>query len=542
MNKNKGKPYLYIPILKVLLLLFSVQFVDADSLKNHFIIPETARWLPEKGKLVCLVIQGEKASDGILILDVGSKTYKFCQLTNTNVALGLTSLPFIKNTEEIVLPTYNKDGCKTIRINPFVENAEIKTIYRVDENIAKKYDIYGERDIKVQGNSLLINFSKLNDHSSKYYTLLAFDIKNKEFSLICSDVRSSNLYQTKSGNVYFLSENGLQKLTKDSTELETVISSKNIESVTGKWGWEHCDVNSVYISPDEKIGILCLGVYPGVDLQKHSGKEFYMACSFDLTSRACLGIVSDEEHGIFYTTSIHFTPDSKRIFLYAHKKNEQTIEIYDASLKKSSTLFENSGSIMSCGKKGFIRIDRPKKENKSTEESPYDFLMYTWDGELLFKFKPSEQIKRADDELLADKAIPEDTSAMLQDNVVTEKKEDHAGEINYLLVDRKKNKTISEGKIIIHKEDISVKKYKSEGEEFFDKEVLIADPFSIGINIHKEKPEEMGGFGLYLKNKSLRSFSAVGIGLLLRKQEKQPSCRALVQLSSRYTSQMVWWK
>jgi len=80
------------------------------------------------------------------------------------------------------------------------------------------------------------------------------------------------------------------------------------------------------------------------------------------------------------------------------------------------------------------------------------------------------------------------------------------GKIDYVLIDRINDTVISQGELIFHRSDISVARATDMGVDFLRKEVQLDPNFSLGISIHREKPD-FAGFGLSLINKSERTSS-----------------------------------
>jgi hypothetical protein len=80
------------------------------------------------------------------------------------------------------------------------------------------------------------------------------------------------------------------------------------------------------------------------------------------------------------------------------------------------------------------------------------------------------------------------------------------GKIDYVLIDRSNDTIISEGKLTFYQSDISVARARGMGIDSVKKEVQLHPNFSLGISIHREKPD-FAGFGLTLINKSERSSS-----------------------------------
>lgn len=369
-----------------------------DEVKISLLHP-TAIWIPEEKKALCLEIRCSNSATiwgRLLILDPNTKTFNFVNIPNFSLFPLLNILPYFRNSKEILLlgSEPKKYDLQLIGITPFSTPPIIRTILYLNGEASTLFP----RDIKIFRKYLILLAEFRKPKSPRFYrrcaSLVMFNIDAKTSRTLRSDIRSENLVCTPGGNLYFLSEKGIQRITGDIANVELIVDSKDIAGLTVKespisWlnsakysstlsrqtEWELSylfDHMELYISPDENIGI--------IKMYELSNKPAQLY-SFDLRKRKFNNSIK------VACNSIVFAPNSKKILI----ASTNGIELYDTSLRKISTLINSSGKIVSCGELGFILIKKRTEKDTpacSTGLYPYEFLMYNWEGKFLFKFEP----------------------------------------------------------------------------------------------------------------------------------------------------------
>ncbi len=336
----------------------------------------TSNWIPQERKLICLEMRCSKpAVEGrAIILDTNRKTFHSVKIPHFIPHFGFQNIPYIKDTKEILLKggSTDKNDFRVVKFKPFSERPVIRTLFYISDGSSRDM----ATDMELFHRYLIFVHSYFGEWN-KYKSLVAYDMDKKTSFTLRSDVRSDNLVYTPSGNLYFLTEKGIQRFTTNINRAETVLNPFKVKGLTiSRSDWEKSNLINFYISPDESVLLIQMSF---LDLETYSEIKPTLLYSFDLTKKICLNKIN------CWSSNFVFPPDSRKILIASPKG----IDVYDTSLNKLSILINSPGKIVPCGNLGFVLFKKRLEEDKpkSSESSyPYEFLMYNWEGKLVFKF------------------------------------------------------------------------------------------------------------------------------------------------------------
>jgi hypothetical protein len=270
---------------------------------------------------------------------------------------------------------------RLLGLKPFTSPTVMRTLYYLSDG--NRSSLCPE-DFKVFNKHIILiadKFERTRGYEDKLDRLIAYNLDDKSSHTLRSDIRSENLVLMPSGNLYFLTEKGITRMSGHISNTKTILNCKKVRGMKPyselKIEWEvgyMFNLMYLYISPDESIALIEM-------YNLSTPNEPRNLYSFDLRKKTLL-----RKMGVFYHNNF-FTPDSKKILI----PSSNSIDVYDTSLNKLSTLIDSRGGIVSCGDQGFVLFKgRFEEDNpKSMESYRCGFSMYNWQGKLLFKFQPA---------------------------------------------------------------------------------------------------------------------------------------------------------